>query len=193
MFICKHRHKCNETIVFQSLIMQNPEQKKQFIETYQKYFPNIFKYCLFRVGSKEDAEDLTEQTFMKTWNYLIEGSEIDNMRAFLFRVAHNHIVDFYAQRKKDQDHRTSLETKDGQTIDIPDAIDIHADAETKELYREAIAELNRLKPEYRDVMLLRYVHDMELTDIAQTLGLSPENVRVRIHRATKKIKEALIE
>jgi len=165
--------------------------KQQFIESYRKYFSSIYKYCLFRVSSVEDAQDITETTFMKTWDYITEGKKIMNYRAFLFRIAHNQIVNLYNKRSIDKDKIVPLTKADGSMIDAPDGIDIHAKTEIKELYKEIIKELNELKPEYRDVMLLRYVEDMEFSEIAQALEISEENVRVRIHRAIKKVKEAI--
>jgi RNA polymerase sigma-70 factor, ECF subfamily len=169
------------------------DRKEQFLQIYKEYFPRIYNYCLFRVSLKEDAEDITEMTFIKTWDYLSEGKHIDNFKAFLFRVAHNLTINLYGKRTQDKEHIVSLTSSiTGKQIDIPDDTDIHDDLETKELYKSIRQELAQLKPEYRDVMLLRYVDDMSLSDIAQTLQISETNVRVRLHRATRKMKDVFV-
>ncbi|PIR41562.1 MAG: hypothetical protein COV31_00430 [Candidatus Yanofskybacteria bacterium CG10_big_fil_rev_8_21_14_0_10_46_23] len=169
----------------------NEGQGKKFVAVYRQYFPKIYKYCLFRLNSKEDAEDLTEQTFLRTWDYLIQGNEIENFRAFLFRVAHNQVIDLYSKREIDRKHSEPLINQEGRERDLPDETDLLADNQEKELYQEAQEELDQLKPEYREVMILYYVEDLDLSEIAEILGLTEGNVRVRLHRARNKLKEAM--
>ncbi|MFH1769661.1 MAG: RNA polymerase sigma factor, partial [Parcubacteria group bacterium] len=77
--------------------------KVQFIEFYREHSPDVLKYCYFRVSSKEEAEDLTSKVFLKTWDYITKGNKIDNLRAFIFKVAHNIVIDFYKTSKKDRE------------------------------------------------------------------------------------------
>src|SRR3989344_3019452 len=92
--------------------------EEQFVEMYREYAPQLFKYCYFRVSSREEAEDLSSQVFMKVWDYVAKGAAIDNMRALLYRIAHNLVVDFYKSAKRTRE--VPLEAKDGTTIDVPD-------------------------------------------------------------------------
>jgi len=71
------------------------KEQEQFMKVYDEYSAGVYRYCYFRLNSREDAEDLTSTVFHKTWDYLAQGKKIDNMRAFLYRVAHNQIVDLY--------------------------------------------------------------------------------------------------
>src|SRR3989344_7488002 len=114
----------------------------KFIELYREHAPKLFKYCYFRVNSKEDAEDLAGQVFMKTWDYITQGNTIDNMRAFLYRSAHNLIVDFYKTSKKDRE--VSIHSFGEDTIDIPDTSDLVCDTATKLLVQEVTAKLDIL-------------------------------------------------
>ena len=60
----------------------------------------IFRHCYFRVFDRERARDLVQETFLKTWEYLTRGHDIENIRAFLYRVATNLIIDD-SRRKKE--------------------------------------------------------------------------------------------
>src|SRR3989344_5285968 len=116
--------------------------ENKFIELYHEHAPKLFKYCYFRVHSKEDAEDLAGQVFMKTWDYLVQGNQIDNMRAFLYRSAHNLIIDFYKTSKKDRE--ISMDSFGESTIDIPDTVAIAGDTATKRMVKEVMEKLELL-------------------------------------------------
>src|SRR3989344_5246570 len=74
------------------------KKEKEFLDAYQQYADAIYRHCYFRVYNKDLAEDLTQETFIKTWKYLSEGKEVKNIKAFLYRVAVNLIIDH--SRKK---------------------------------------------------------------------------------------------
>src|SRR3989338_7418802 len=103
--------------------------EEQFIDLYREYAPKLFKYCYFRVHSKEGAEDLAAKVFTKTWDYLVAGNQIDNMRAFIYRSAHNLIVDFYKTSKRDRE--VSIHAFGDDTLDIPDDASFVHDIETR--------------------------------------------------------------
>src|SRR3989344_8561631 len=63
--------------------------KDIFIENYDKYADAIFRYCAFRIYDRERAKELMQETFTKTWEYLKKGNKVENMKAFLYKVAHN--------------------------------------------------------------------------------------------------------
>ena len=165
----------------------NNVDEHTFIELYHEYAPKLFKYCYFRVHSKEDAEDLAGQVFMKTWDYITHGNTIDNMRAFLYRSAHNVIVDFYKTSKKDRE--VSIHSFGEDTIDIPDARDLACDTEIKLLAQDVIKKLEVLPDAYREIIVLRYINELSITEIAETTGMTENNVSVKLHRATEKLKD----
>lgn len=166
--------------------MENIDENK-FIELYREHAPKLFKYCYFRVNSKEDAEDLAGQVFMKTWDYLAQGKQIDNMRAFLYRSAHNTIVDFYKTSKKDRE--VSIHSFGEDTIDIPDTSDLAGDAEMRSLVKEVTAKLRVLPDAYREIIVLRFINELSIAEIAETTGMTENNVSVKLHRAVEKLKD----
>mgnify|MGYP001583856839 FL=1 len=160
--------------------------EQAFIELYHEHAPKLFKYCYFRVHSKEDAEDLAGKVFMKTWDYLVQGKTIDNMRAFLYRSAHNLVVDFYKTSKKDRE--ISIHSFGEDTIDIPDTSDIAGDAETKSLVKEVMEKLEVLSDDYREIIILRFINELSIAEIAEATGMTENNVSVKLHRAVEKLK-----
>ncbi|OGN28770.1 MAG: hypothetical protein A3A33_03235 [Candidatus Yanofskybacteria bacterium RIFCSPLOWO2_01_FULL_49_25] len=159
----------------------------QFIELYHEYAPKIYKYCYFRVNSKEDAEDLASRVFIKTWDYIVAGERVDNMRAFLYRVAHNQVVDFYKTSKKDRE--VSIHNFEDDEVDIPDESTFVEDIDMKMTISGIQSKLDTLHEAYRELIVLRYVNDLSIQEIASITGLTENNVSVKLHRAVESLKK----
>lgn len=159
-----------------------------FLEAYDQYADAIFRHCYFRVFSKARAEELMQEAFMKTWQYLESGREVRNIRAFLYRVANNLIID-EARKKKEESLDRLLEESEGAEPESGDNERMERQAAAREVL-EIIKELNA---EDREVLIMRYVDDLEPREIAAVLGMSPNAVSVRIHRATQSLKKRLGE
>lgn len=159
---------------------------KQILEVYDKYADAIFRHCYFRVHDRDLAIDLTQETFVRTWEYLRQGKEVDNLRAFLYRVASNLIVDF-SRKKKSQ----SLDNMQDKGLEIR-----HIDRETTEGRLDAkgvVLVLDKLNDNHRTVIVMRYLDELSVKEIAQALGESENAISVRIHRALKKLRDHLEE
>jgi RNA polymerase sigma-70 factor (ECF subfamily) len=68
----------------------NKQLQKEFEKAYDLYADAIFRHCYLRVSDRELAKDLMQETFMKTWEYLASGKDIDDVRPFLYRTALNY-------------------------------------------------------------------------------------------------------
>ena len=156
-----------------------------FLTAYDSYADAIFRHCYFRVFSRERAQELTQDVFMRTWEYLAQGKSIENIRAFLYRVATNLIID-ESRKKKD----VSLGALQEKGFDAPSS---HNPARTHAMLDGKFAKevLMKLDPMYRDVVLMRYMNDLTPKEIAQALGESENVVSVRIHRGLKQLREKL--
>ena len=81
--------------------IQHNAAEKAFLEAYDTLSDAIFRQCYFRCFDRELARELTQECFMRTWEKLAEGAEIKNIKAFLYRVAGNLVID-NARRKKSE-------------------------------------------------------------------------------------------
>ncbi len=163
---------------------QYKDVEELFLKLYEEYVGSIFRHCYFRVSSRDTAEDLTQEAFMRVWDYLAEGKTIDNPKAFLYRVAENLIVDYYRKKKE-----LSLDALAESGFDpVGDNEDPILDYAAGRQAREAI---KKLAPTHREILVLRYVDDLSIRDIALVIGQSENVVSVRIHRGVQKLKEIL--
>lgn len=159
--------------------------EKQFLEAYEKHADAIFRHCYFRLSDEEQARDIVQETFLKTWEYIGQGKEIKNIRAFLFSVAHNQIVDHY--RKKRASSLEALQEKGFEPRhDTKEKLFAAIDA------KFVLATLEKLDAKYRDAILMRYIDELSIKEIAEILGESENTVSVHIHRGIQQLRKLLL-
>ncbi len=172
-------------------IDMNPEKpEEQFLKVYEKYADAIFRHCYFRISDKHTAQDLTQAAFERTWKYIAEGNEIDNIKAFLYRVANNLLVDTY--RKRDTNKTSSLEYLEEEKGWQKQSTENTEENVAKKINTEGVLKyIERLTPEYRQVIVMKYIDDMKVKEIATTLNESQNSTSVRLHRAINKLKKEI--
>ena len=156
----------------------------EFMKAYSELADPIFRHCYFRVYDKERARELMQESFMKTWQYLLKGKEIKNMKAFLYRVANNLIIDL--SRKKKESSLDDL-MEDGFDPGFSDEDKIIAQVDVQQIKPF----LDKIEPMYREAVLMRYIDDLSPREISQVIGESENVVSVRIYRGIKQIKQLL--
>ncbi|MES2470803.1 MAG: sigma-70 family RNA polymerase sigma factor [Patescibacteria group bacterium] len=163
------------------------EIKRQFEKAYEDYANAIFRHCYFRVHDRERAKELVQEVFTKTWQYLAQGHTIDNIRAFLYRVAHNLILNEW--RKQSEASLDSMSEDEGFDPQNDDDLKIVSDADAGILMKY----LDKLPKRNRDVIVMRYIDEMGVNEIAAVTGESVNVISVRIHRTLKQLKTILQE
>ncbi|HUO50558.1 MAG TPA: RNA polymerase sigma factor [Candidatus Paceibacterota bacterium] len=156
-----------------------------FLAAYDQHADALFRHCLLRVRDRELATDIVQETFSRAWHYLSEGKKIDYVRAFLYRVANNLIVDM--SRKKRTSSLDAMMEDDGFEPRDEMAKDPAEIPQT----REAIALLRSLDEIYRTAITMRYLDEMSPKEIAETLGVSENVVSVRIHRGIAQLAKLM--
>jgi RNA polymerase sigma-70 factor, ECF subfamily len=164
--------------------MRSQETEKLFLEVYDTHADAIYRFCYFRLFDKEKAEELTQEAFMRTWEYLASGKQVDNIRAFVYRVARNSIVDYFRKKKE-----VSLDDLHEQGFDV--SIEDASRWENIIDGGDAIRAIKLLDEKYRDVLLFRHVDGLPVKEIAAIVGDSENAVSVRLHRGLKQLKEIL--
>lgn len=154
-------------------------------KAYENFSDAIFRHCFYRVYQREHALDLTQQVFMKTWEYIAKGNPIENLRAFLYRTANNLIID-EVRKKKDQ---VSLDVLEEQGMEP--AFDRQAAHEDQLDGAEIANYLKQLPKDDRELLVMRYIDDLSPKEIAEILEETANVISVRLNRAIKKLRELL--
>jgi RNA polymerase sigma-70 factor (ECF subfamily) len=157
-----------------------------FGDLYERHLGAIYRYIYYRVGETRLAEDLTETTFLKAWQALprfrIGGTPF---RVWLYRVAHNLLVDHYRTRKE----QVPLSVHPPMADPSPSPEEELIARDRRDWVSAAIA---RLSPDYQEVLTLRFVNGLSHSEAAEVLGRSVGAVRVLQHRALKALREVLV-
>jgi RNA polymerase sigma-70 factor (ECF subfamily) len=157
--------------------------EKDFLAAFDEHSDALFRHCLIRVRDREQAKDVVAETYTKTWTYLSEGKKVEHLRAFLYRVANNLIVD-QSRRKRsssldamiDDDGFEAIDESVANPADIPDA-------------RAAVELLKSMDGIYRQVITMRFMDGLSPKEIAQILEVSENVVSVRLHRGMERLRE----
>jgi RNA polymerase sigma-70 factor (ECF subfamily) len=160
------------------------EQKT--LDAYETYADDIFRYCLVRLYNRAEARDITQEVFLRTWRYITSGKNIENPRAFLYKVATNLII---TTNQKKQPVSLDLLHEEG----FDPGVDDHKRMETVSESVRVLQRLDELDSDAAELIRLRYVEDLMPKEIAEVMGTNENVISVRIHRAMKKLQELLGE
>lgn len=155
-----------------------------FAETYDLFAPKIYRHALYRTSSKEVAEDIMSQTFLKGWEFISKNPrEVTYLKAFIYRIANNLIIDFYRSKA-----RKPVSLTDEMEQVLPDDIVIEEETDLV-LRRDRMHEaLCLLKEETRELLIMRFIDELSMDEIAELKGKNKNALYVAIHRAVKELK-----
>ena len=126
--------------------------------------------------------------FLKTWNHIQTNSLEDSktLRALLYKIARNTIIDYY--RETSNKITASLDDEDNKIEVIDEKIDPQTRIDQEADLERIKSKLPLLKEEYREVIIMRFINDLTLEEIADISGKKIGNIRVLIHRALGALK-----
>jgi RNA polymerase sigma factor (sigma-70 family) len=168
------------------IIKTRAGNEESYAHIYDRYFKDIYTFVFYKVSSREVAEDLAADVFLKVWHAIREGVEVDNLRAFLYTIARNLTIDHYRKQKEVALNQTHEETLVSD-IQSPDEV---AELELSKVKLNKA--LGQLKDEYREVIIMRHIQGLSHKEIATVLGKSSGTVRVLVHRAMEQLKNMLV-
>jgi len=152
---------------------------------YERYLDEVYRYVYYRVADQHTAEDLTEIAFVKAWEALPRLKSLpQNVRAWIYRIAHNTVIDHYRTRKTS----FPLEQAENLADEVPQPETALQSLEEKQQLALAI---KQLKPQFQQVLVCRFINGLSHAETARIMGLSKNHVRVIQYRALQKIREIL--
>jgi RNA polymerase sigma-70 factor (ECF subfamily) len=157
---------------------------------YDTFVKQIYRFVYFKVQSAEQAEDLTSEAFLKAWQYLKGKREVPHLKALLYSVARTVVIDHYRRTACERGDVPMDDERESELTDEASA-KLLKDVENRLDATRVIEKLRLLKDEYRDVVVMRYLDEMGVGEIAEALGKPAATVRVMLHRAIKTLTEAI--
>ncbi len=164
-----------------SIVEKAKSNSEAFGEIYDLYVDKIYNYIYYRVKKKEEAEDLTQTVFLKALEAIKRyESRTVPFSSWLFRIAHNIVVDHYRKSK----------TIERVEETLPSA-EISQEVERLDEKESLLKAINNLKDEHREVIILKFIEGFSNKEIAQIIGKTENAVKLLQFRALKKLREKL--
>lgn len=177
----------NDQILVEKYLQDDEKSLEILIQNYLKL---IYSFTYRYVGNSQDAEDVTQEVFVKVWRHIKRFDQSKSFKTWIFSIAKNTAIDFL--KKKKAIPFSDFDTEDGGNI-IADTFadtaklpqEIFERKETAQMLESAIAELS---PKYRTILYLRYNSDFNFREIAETLGEPINTIKSRYRRALITLK-----
>ena len=168
------------------VILAVERDQEAFAQLYDRHVVRIYRHIYYMVNDSNTAEDLTAQTFLKAWEaidrYKERGAPIV---AWLLRISHNLTVSFLRSKRDHSElDETFLDQK--MTRNPEEALEQASDEKSM---REAVL---KLRDEQRQVIMLRFVEEMDYREVADIIGKSVPAVRVIQHRALGNLRKIMM-
>ncbi|PWH18356.1 MAG: hypothetical protein DDG59_06185 [Anaerolineae bacterium] len=163
--------------------------REAFEEIYNRYGEAIYRYLYGHISHAQDAEDMTADVFMNLWRTLGQYREKDRVPfyVYLYRIARNRLVDYFRQQKGRQGETDTPDIGEISSAPRPPSVMV-AGMDIADLHHYLL----KLPPDYRTVLVLRFLNDLSYEETAQVMGKSYAAVRVLQHRALAALR-ALME
>lgn len=174
-----------ELKIIESVLKGCTDDFEALVREYEK---PVYNLALRMTGSVEDAQDLTQETFIKAYRRLDSFRGDSKFSAWLYRIASNVCLDHLRSKARSGTVSIAVSDEDGAELDIPDTAPSVEETVLGNLTREAVQRGLDLLPEaQRQILLLREINGLSYEEIAQTLSLESGTVKSRIFRARKKL------
>ncbi len=158
-----------------------------FGRLYDMHVNRVYRHVYYRVGNRADAEDLTQQTFLKAWQAIGRYRKTDHPGdKWVMTISHNLIIDFYRTRKSES-------YLDADFIAHDPAPGPERAAEARFEQQRLRRQILRLHGNEQQVVILRFIEGFEFREIASLLEKKEGNIRVILHRALVKLRHMLEE
>ncbi len=158
-----------------------------FEELVRKYQSRLFNTIFHVLGNVHDAEELTQEAFLKAWSHLAEFRQASSFYTWLYRIAMNLV----ATRRRLRRGNAPLEIFGEQT---GSTVTDHRNnpsgfLESEEICQQVREALGKLPPAYREILVLREIEGLDYRAIAEVLGIPVNTVRSRLFRARMELRD----
>ena len=161
---------------------------KAFAGLYEAYYDKIYRYVMFKTGDTLEAEDLTEEVFLRMLESI--GSfkwQGYPFTSWLFRIAHNLVIDYY--RKAGRQKKTSLD--DAMRVVGSDGVDVDRKLDIELSIKEVKDAMGGLTQLQQEVLSLRFAGGLSVAETAEAMGKKENAVKALQHAAIKKLRTLL--
>lgn len=153
---------------------------------YREYYLDVYRFLICFSGNQHDAEDITQEVFIRVLNNLSNFNNSRNLKTWIFSIAKHVAVDHYRKKKFASIFKDGFFKQIASTDKEP--IELVEHNQMKKSVHQAIS---KLKPTYRTVVILRGINEFSIKETSEILQCSESKVKVDYHRALKELKRRI--
>ncbi len=169
--------------------LSKTEFNSYFENIYNEHIDQLYRFTFCRVSDKEKAIDIVQDVFFKYFRYLEDSKkredEIDfNHKAYLFKTIRNTIIDHYRKKQTqslDELLDNGFEYSSDEDISHATSLDID--------YKAVLRSIKGLDSDSQELIYMRFIEGLSLTDIAEITGQKENTIAVKVHRILEKLKQ----
>lgn len=153
----------------------------------ERHQDEMTAYARYMTGSLDDAADIVQESFVRAFRALGQCREPERFKGWLFRIVSNQCKSFLTRRKRRPDDPfTDVDVEHVASETTP-----HDAAETADVRRKVHEALQHISEEQREALVLFYLHQLDLAEVAEVLSVSDAAVKMRLHRGRNALLEEL--
>jgi RNA polymerase sigma factor (sigma-70 family) len=164
--------------------------QRAFMEVYRSFKTVVYAFTIRMVGSAEDAEDLTIQTFTRVWERRESIESMAHLKNLLFISARNSAIDFLESKRRSQ---VELTTEVAEEIDMYNVSTYKTDQLFADLVEDILALVEKMPRLRQQVFRMRYLEERSVKEVSDTLGLSVQSVYWHTKEALAQAREVLLK
>lgn len=172
---------CNEKELVKYILDGEPKAFSVLLKRYQRPLHAMIQQI---ITNREDAEELTQDVFVKAYTKLSSFRGESSLSTWLYRIAYNTAVSATRKKKLYYNDFNEILLNNIPDTDVNEMLDREND---EVLLKQMESAIKKLSPEERGLISLYYTQDKSVNGIAEITGLSPDNVKIRLFRVRKKI------
>ncbi|WP_045523086.1 RNA polymerase sigma factor [Neobacillus niacini] len=167
-------------------MFDNENLEEKIDNIYNRHYLEVYRFLVCFSGNQNDAEDLTQEVFVRVLNNLSNIHSINNLKTWIFSIAKHVAIDHYRKRRFSSLFTDGFFRQIVSTEKEPNVL-----FEQNEMKRIVHTAISKLKPNYRAVVILRGINEFSIKETSEILKCSQSKVKVDYHRALKELKKRL--
>lgn len=154
-----------------------------------RYSDTIVRFCHHMLGDFQAAEDIAQDAFLKAFSHIGRLEDAAKFTTWLYSIARHLCLDWIRARRS----TVSMDALESDGVEIPGDPDDLPERyfETGELHGQVLVELQRLRPDYREILLMKHVYELSYKEIGEVAGLSVSAVGEKLSRVRELLRKRL--
>jgi RNA polymerase sigma factor (sigma-70 family) len=180
------QNKTSDIELIKQVLAGNPNAYAELVRRHQRF---VFTLALRFTKSREDAEEISQDCFVKAYRSLNNFQQTAKFSTWLYTIVYTTSMTFLRKKKLDTD---SIDSEESQIQLENHTSDFRSDqVEQKSKYAYLSMAISQLLPDDAAIITLFYKGEQSLEEVARAMGMEPNTVKVKLHRARHRLKEKL--